>query len=198
VEYYDHALLGATVALATGAQRRHGLAIVLTAAAAGALPDWDSLPRLAVSADYGSVHRVWGHNLLVAPLLSGLVGALGYLCWASAPRPPGGGGRPLSGRALAVWVVLGVLVALSHLLADVVYCGVLREPDWPVALLWPFSGRGWARPLVPWSDRGVTWILGGALIGACLWRRAAQTPAVLGLLAVAGYIAFRGVFPGDG
>jgi membrane-bound metal-dependent hydrolase YbcI (DUF457 family) len=193
VEYYDHALVGATLALATGAQRRFGWAIVVMGAAAGALPDWDAVPYPAGTPYYRSVHRVWGHNLLVAPLLSGLVGAVGYLCWQSVRRTEAKACRQegFSGRALAIWVVVGVLASLSHLLADVCYCGVNRSPDWPVALLWPFSRRGWALPLVPWVDRGATWILSVALITACLRPSAARVLAVLALVVVVGYVALR-------
>jgi membrane-bound metal-dependent hydrolase YbcI (DUF457 family) len=198
VQYYDHALLGATLALATGAQRRHGWPIVLMAAAAAALPDWDVLPRgVPAPAGYRSVHRVWGHNLLVATLLSGLVGALGYLIWLSARRSsPDGGARArrFSGHALAVWTALAVLAVLSHLLADVCYCGVALAPEWPVALLWPFSERGAALPLVSLADHVLTWLLAVTLLAAGLRPSAAQGLGALALLVSFGYVAAHGLF----
>ena len=60
-------------------------------------------------------------------------------------------------------MILGVLASLSHVLADVCYCGTGRAAEWPVLLLWPFSRQPWALPMVPWADRGVTWILGVTL-----------------------------------
>jgi membrane-bound metal-dependent hydrolase YbcI (DUF457 family) len=195
VQYYDHALVGATLALATGTQRRYGWAVVTMGAAAAALPDWDAVPYPAGTPGYPLVHRVWGHNLLVAPLLSGLVGAVGYLCWQSlrgrGPDPERAEG--FSGPALAVWVAVGVLAALSHLLADVCYCGAAYTVDWPVALLWPFTRRGWGLPLVPWGDRSVTWILSLTLIAACLRPAAARLLAVFALLVVVGYALCRGL-----
>jgi hypothetical protein len=189
-------MLGATLALATGAHRRQGWGVVAMAAVAAALPDWDDLPRAAAPEGYTSVHRVWGHNLLVAPLLSGLVGALGYLCWVSVRRRPGedaGRQQQFSVHALAVWVTLGALMSLTHLLADVCYCGIDKAPDWPVALLWPFTLRGWAHPMVPWSDRTATLILGATLAAACLRPRVARLLALVGLGSVVGYIVVRGM-----
>jgi membrane-bound metal-dependent hydrolase YbcI (DUF457 family) len=178
MEYYDHAMLGAVLALSSGAQRRFGWPVAVVGAAAAALPDWDDLP--------GGVHRVWGHNLFVAPVASGLVGGLGYLCYQSIrDRLPG---QRFSPHALAVWVAIGVLASLSHVLADVVYCGTYLTPDWPVALLWPLSRRGWALPLVPWADRGVTVILVATLAVMCCRPRQSRVFAVLSLLAVLAYV----------
>jgi membrane-bound metal-dependent hydrolase YbcI (DUF457 family) len=146
MEYYDHAMSGAVLALASGTHRRFGLAIVLTAAAAAAFPDWDDLP--------GGVHRVWGHSLLIAPLASGLVGALGYLCYRSARRPPNATQPP---RGLLIWILIGVLASVSHVLADLAYCGARAGSiDWPVALFWPLSPNHWGFPMVPWADRGLS------------------------------------------
>jgi len=197
MQYYDHALMGATLGLATGTQRKYGWPIVAMAAAAASLPDWDAVPYPSGTQWYSEVHRVWGHNLLVAPLLSGLVGAIGYLCWLAARRPKRepGKNREFSGQALAVWVVVGVLASLSHLLADVCYCGTSRSPDWPVLLLWPFTRRGVALPRVPWADQGVTWILGVTLVAAFLWPAAARVLAILALLVVIGYVTLGGALP---
>ncbi len=189
MEYYDHALMGTTVALATGTYRRQSWGIVVMAAAAGALPDWDAVPYPQGTPGYSSVHRVWGHNLLVAPLLSAGVGAVGYLCWLSTRRPAEGG-KSFSLHALTVWVLVGVLAALSHLLADVCYCGSNRLPEWPVLLFWPFSRWPWALPVVPcpWTDRGVTWILSGVLtvVGLRALAHRPEGAAVAGCWRVAG------------
>jgi hypothetical protein len=186
-------MLGATAALAAGAHRRQGWGIVVMAAAAAALPDWDRLVRAAAPQGYASVHRVWGHNLFVAPLLSGLVGALGYLCWVSVRRRPGDVAGRFSGHAFAVWVALGALVSLIHVLADLCYCGIDKAPDWPVALFWPFSLGGYAQPMVRWSDRTATIVLAFTLATACLRPKLAQGIAVIGLLAVAANVLIRGL-----
>lgn len=182
MEYYDHAMSGAVVALATGAHRRFGPAIVLTAAAAAALPDWDDLP--------GGVHRVWGHSLLIAPAASGLVCAVGYLCYRSARRPPTAAPVP---RGLALWLLVGVLASLSHVLADLAYCGETLTAQWPVALMWPLSHRGWAFPLVPWADRGLTILFGTALAAACLLPARARLAGATALLASIAYVGLWGV-----
>lgn len=194
MEYYDHAMLGAVVALATGTQRKYGLPVVATASLAAALPDWDAVPYPKGTPSYRLVHRVWGHNLLVATLASSLIGAIGYLCWQSARRgPPADSVKPrrFSAQALAVWVVVVILASLSHLLADVCYSGPGYLPEMPVALLWPFSHYSVALPLVPWTDRGVTWILGVTLAAACFRPAASRLLAIVGLVVVIGYIALH-------
>ncbi len=196
MEYYDHAMLGATVGLATGTPRRYGPAIVAMASLAGTITDWDAVPYPSGSEYYLTVHRVWGHNLFVAPLLSGLVGAVGYLCWRSIRRSdislPGKQGH--AAHPLAVWIMVGVLASLSHVLTDLCYCGT-GKVEWPVVLFWPLSKHGWGLPLVSFTDRGVTWILGVTLIAACLRPRLGQMVGILGLLVVMGYIAVYAVVP---
>ena len=59
-------MLGGTLALAAGAHRRHGWPVVLTAAAAAALPDWDGLSLAFGPTAYTAAHRIWGHNVLWA------------------------------------------------------------------------------------------------------------------------------------
>jgi hypothetical protein len=81
---YEHAMLGGTLALALGAYRRRGWSIVVMAAVATALPDWDGLSFAFGPLIYGSVHRVWGHNLLIAVAGGAVVGCLGLLCDRSA------------------------------------------------------------------------------------------------------------------
>jgi membrane-bound metal-dependent hydrolase YbcI (DUF457 family) len=172
VTTFEHAMCGATLALAAGCLRKHGWALIVTAGAAAALPDWDGAPGLVAAlaywlglsetfgADvYARGHRVWGHNLLAATVSGALIGGLGYLCYLSTrvrratirllPKaripdaPP-----PFSVDRLATWVVVGVLAALSHLPADMVYSGSRDMQSWPVQVFWPFSEQGWVWPLV--------------------------------------------------
>ena len=182
MEYYDHAMSGAVLALAAGVQRKFGPAIVLTAAASASLPDWDDLP--------GGVHRVWGHSLLIAPLASGLAGSLGYLCYRSARRMNGSG---LLWREWRVWILIGVVASLTHVLGDLVYCGQEAGLDWPVVLFWPLTRDGWGLPTVAWADRGLTIILGTALVVACILRRHAQLIGVTAVVVAVMYIGVWGV-----
>ena len=196
--YYDHAMLGASLALAAGAHRRHGWPVVVMAALAGMLPDWDALSKHVDPGSYRAVHRAWGHNFLAAPLAGGLLGACAFLLTRSARArwQPAQLDQKRSEKspshALAVWVALGVLAALLHLGMDVLYCRCATAPDWPVALLWPFSSRGAAVPLVPFTDRGATAILAAGLLLAGWWRPGARLSACLTLLALAAYVSLRG------
>ena len=64
--HYDHALLGATFAVAAGAHRRHGWPLVAAVALGSMLPDWDSLSGTYGPDAHRAVHRVCGHNLWAA------------------------------------------------------------------------------------------------------------------------------------
>jgi hypothetical protein len=192
--FYEHAMLGGSLALALGAHRRQGWGLAATAAGAGALPDWDGLSLLFGPMAYSEVHRTWGHNLLAAGVGGLVCGAAGYLCrLTSRVRTPlTAAPTPLvSGRALAVWVVVSILAAESHLPADLVYGGAAGMPDWPLKMLWPFSQRGWAYPVVPWGDLGATAIFIVEMFALYRWPTRARLIAALSLLAVAAYVAFR-------
>lgn len=206
---YEHTLLGISLALAGGFQRRHGWPLVALAGAAAALPDWDGL-TLALGAEaYSRAHRVWGHNLLTAALGGALCGGLGYLCHLSArvrrstrsfltrldvrglDEPAGP--PQFSGPELAAWVVVGTLAALSHLPADAIYSTGADAPAWPVEVFWPFSRQGWAVPVVPWGDLGITLIFTAELFALYRWPARAHVIAVLTLVTVLGYLAVRWV-----
>jgi hypothetical protein len=68
-------MLGGSLALASGLQRRYGWGIVALAGAAAALPDLDGLSIAFGSQAYANAHRVWGHNLLVAGGMGAAAGA---------------------------------------------------------------------------------------------------------------------------
>ena len=72
--FFEHAMLGGTLALAAGLHRRHGWRIAVMADVAAMLPDWDGLTLIFGPAAYDLSHRIWGHNLLVAAVLGGIVG----------------------------------------------------------------------------------------------------------------------------
>ncbi len=188
--HFDHAMFGATLALASGVQRRHGWGLVAVAAVASMVPDWDSLSSAYGPAAHRSIHRVWGHNLLAATLGGGVVGALGLLCVRSTgsirSRPAA---RPIP--AWGVWVAVGALAGLIHSTLDVIYSAERGQPDWPVALLWPLTRRGLAIPLVTCEDRGSTAILVTGL-AVCLFRPSrARVFSTLALLGLAAYVLVR-------
>jgi membrane-bound metal-dependent hydrolase YbcI (DUF457 family) len=191
---YEHAMLGTSLALVLGAQRRHGWGIVAMAAAAAALPDWDFFSIALGPTAYAAAHRTWGHNVLAAALAGALTGAVGYLAQRStrvrrALAPPY---RPHTPGAPAAWVVVGIVAALSHLPADVLFSGT-PEANWPVPLFWPFSDRGYAVPLVPWGDLGATLIFIAGMFALYRWPSHARLVAALLLLALSGYLCLRGL-----
>lgn len=75
---YEHALLGATGAIAAGLHRPYGWPIVGMAAVAALLPDWDGLSILLGADVLDRVHRVIGHNLAVCVLLGAAFAAADY------------------------------------------------------------------------------------------------------------------------
>jgi membrane-bound metal-dependent hydrolase YbcI (DUF457 family) len=199
VTIFEHAMCGATLALALGCQRRYGWALVAAAGAAAALPDWDGLSLAFGAAAYAQGHRVWGHNLLVAGTTGAIVGGLGYLCYLSTQvrraavrlrSPPGMVNipPPFSARHLAAWILICICASLSHLPADLVYSGHPRMMSWPLPLLWPFSERTWVLPLVAWGDLTTTLIFVAEMFALYRWPGRAQVIAVLTLLAVMIYV----------
>jgi hypothetical protein len=189
--HYDHGMLGATLAVAVGAPRRLGWPAVVLAALAGMFPDWDAMSKHVSPRTYQIGHRVWGHNLFAVTLAGIALGGLGYLIHNSRPRLPAQELSPAATR-LGPWVVLGVLILWTHPLLDVIYCGLEREADWPVGLLWPVVSGGYGVPWMPWHDWGATAILLGGLILIAVAGRYRQVSACLSLLVLGLYVAFRG------
>jgi len=207
--FYEHAMLGATLALAGGARRRQGWGLVATAAVAAALPDWDGLTLLFGGAAYAAAHRTWGHNLLAATLAGAACGAIGYLCHHStrlrsgaqtflelleAGKVPAAKPVPFAPSALAVWLAVGVLAGLTHLPADLIYGGGTGVRDWPLKLLWPFSAREWSWPVLVWGDLGPTALFVAEMFALYRWPARSRLLAALTLLALAAYVAARWVF----
>jgi membrane-bound metal-dependent hydrolase YbcI (DUF457 family) len=94
---------------------------------------------------------------------------------------------------LALWIVVGVIAAYSHLLMDVAFSAGRGQPIWGVPLFWPFSSAAYAYPLVRWGDVGATVILAASMFAMLRWPARIQTIAVGSLIAVAGYMAVRGL-----
>lgn len=199
-------MCGATLTLALGCHRKQGWGIAAMAACAAALPDWDGASIAFGGVAYARIHRVWGHNILVAGGMGALMGGVGYLAHLStrfrrkaaqatarfwpgrdfmAPPPV------YSTNALLLWCLIGVLAGLVHLPADIVYSGHPEMRSWPVPLFWPFSDQGCVWPLVNWGDITSTLIFIGAMFAFYFWPKRAQIIAVLALAGVLGYIGVR-------
>ncbi len=203
---YEHAMVGINSAIAAGLHRRHGWQIVALAGFAALLPDWDALTILLGANCFAAGHRLWGHNLLVAGLVAAVVSALAYQVdaptrvqqWLArrwtmfsirGPMPD----IPRGGRELALWMVVGVLAAYSHLLMDI-FCSVNKDlPDWGVPILWPFARGDWAYPLLPWGNPGATIIFAVGMFAMVAWRNRIRPIAWASLIAVAAYMAACGI-----
>jgi hypothetical protein len=188
--YYDHAMLGATVAVAVRAEQRFGRAIVPLAALAGMFPDWDALAIHVSPEVYHVGHRAWGHNLFAVTLAGLALGWLGFLIHQSVRlrREPGA----VPERA-GPWILLAVIIMWTHPLLDVLYCGRGTTADWPVELFWPVTVRGIGVSMVPWGDWGATAILFAGLSGIALLGRRRQSWACLCLGVLVIYVGCRGV-----
>lgn len=152
------------------------------------VPDWDALSSNISQQSYQAVHRVWGHNLFVVAFAGAFLGTLGWWIQRSVDRRTEPGTRPAS---LTLWLLLGVVIMVSHVLMDVLYCGGFGSRTWPVQLLWPLTSAGFAYPCVPWTDWPTTLILALGLLVACLaWRRS-QTVACIALVILAGNVLWR-------
>jgi membrane-bound metal-dependent hydrolase YbcI (DUF457 family) len=204
--FYEHAMLGANGALALGLHRRHGWRIVALSGLAAVLPDWDGLSLLFGAHAYDRVHRTVGHCLLVSTLLGAALAAAEYRldlagrarAWASrwlrelrSEEPYEAAGK--RGTSLPVWLAVGVLATWSHLAADLVFSGHATYGDWGLRLLWPFSDRAWAYPMVPWGDVGVAVIFVAGTFALVHWPARAPQIAGLTLAAVAAYVVVRGM-----
>jgi hypothetical protein len=91
-----------------------------------------------------------------------------------------------------VWATVGVLAALSHLAADLVFSGGAGLSDWELRLGWPFSDRGFVYPLVPWGDVGVTAIFVIGMFAMLRWRKRTSSIAGATLAAAVLYAILRG------
>jgi len=204
---YEHAMLGVTGVLAAGLHRREGWPLVATAAVAAVLPDWDGLSMLFGVEVFDHVHRAAGHNLLAASLLGACVAGIEYryrlmvrgaaLVGRFVEGIPAGGradgcSHPPRQRRLAVWLAVGVAAGWSHLGADLLFSGHREYSDWGLKLLWPFSDRAWAYPLIYWGDVVPTLIFAAGMFAMLGFRRRVQPVAVSTLLVLAAYIGLRG------
>jgi membrane-bound metal-dependent hydrolase YbcI (DUF457 family) len=202
---FEHAMLGGSLAVATGFHRRYGWSIAATAATAAVIPDWDGVSLLFGGRAYDLSHRAWGHNVFFAVVAGSLVGLAGLAGRHSERiRAIIGGARQASwtgnqstrGGSMSVtdviaWVGMGVVAMLSHLPIDVVYSWHPQMEPWPVRLFWPLSGRGYAMPVIAWGDVGATTVFIGEMFALYRWPDRAQQIAGLALGLVFAYIALR-------
>ena len=93
-------------------------------------------------------------------------------------------------------MLVGLLAALSHLPADLVYNGSSELAPWPVPLLWPFSPEGWQYPLVPWGDMVTTAVLLLEMFALYIWSNRGQLVACATLTTILAYIGLRWLIGG--
>jgi membrane-bound metal-dependent hydrolase YbcI (DUF457 family) len=203
---YEHVMLGVNEAMAVGLHRRCGWKIVAMAGVVAITPDWDGLTFLGGMDLFDRGHRAWGHNLLIASLLGCLCGLADYrFDLVGRARqlgkrffPQGQSPADLRTRdqrtlpEYGIWAVVSLVVALSHLPADMVVSGAAGLSDWHLQLLWPFANRGFVHPLVPWGDPGVTLVFVGGMFAMLRWPKRLQMVAIATLLLAGAYLVVRG------
>ena len=201
---FEHAMLGVTQTLAAGLHRKHGWQIAAMAGVVAVSPDWDGLTILGGMQVFDVAHRAWGHNLLVCALVGILLAWLDYRCdivtrarrfLVRLMRDRSETSELRTQRSLggySAWLLVGALVALSHLPADMVVSGAAQLNDWELQLLWPFSRQGFVYPLVSWGDPGMSVIFVGGMFGMWRWPQHLQRVAAFTLLLLVAYIAVRG------
>jgi len=201
---YEHAMLGITGAVAVGLQRSQGWQILAMSALAAISPDCDGLTLLFGADMFDRGHRVWGHNVFICSALGALIGAVDYRCdvttrlsrwWIQLlrirPAPELTVRTQFSSRNLAIWIVVGIVSACSHLIADMVVSGTATLSDWEVQLFWPFSNAGWVYPMIPWGDAGATIVFVIGMFAMLRWRNRSTPIAWLTLFGVLAYLVIR-------
>jgi len=205
---YEHAMVGVTAAAAAGLHLRYGWRIVAVAALAAISPDWDALTIFGSLALFDQGHRVWGHNVFVAPLVGALIGELDYrfdvtgragrglgryIKAGSRKQPIGEDASVPIQSSRAAWLIVAALAALSHLPADLVVSGTATLSDWELQLLWPFSKQGWVYPLVRWGDPGMSILFALGMLAMAQWPARVRGTAAMTLALVIAYIVLRRV-----
>jgi membrane-bound metal-dependent hydrolase YbcI (DUF457 family) len=202
---YEHAILGINGALALGLQNRYDWQIVALEGVVAILPDWDGLSIVLGMKWYSLGHRVWGHNFLVAGVLAAVVSWAIYRFemlsriqqWLAAHWTAfAENGHTIDVQqsdrgTLAVWIIVGLGAAYSHLLADTVFSIGKNLPLWGVPLFWPFSTAEIAFPLVPWGDIGATIIFAASRFLMLRWPKKTSQTAFASLALVVCYIVMR-------
>ena len=198
----EHAFLGANLVLATGLNKKHGWQTVALAAVCANLPDWDGLTLFWSVSLFDTAHRVWGHNLLVCSFLALLCGGIDYrydivtrtaqrlVRWAKfavsddllAIR------TQFSRSGLAIWLLIALITAWSHLVGDMVFSGTATLADWELKLFYPFSDRGFVYPLISWGNVGVTVIFILGMFAMLRWKDQTAWIARLTLVVAFGYV----------
>jgi membrane-bound metal-dependent hydrolase YbcI (DUF457 family) len=199
-------MLGGSLALASGLHRHYGWGIVALAGVAAALPDLDGLSIAFGSRAYADAHRVWGHNFVVAGGMGAAAGVCEHkfgvlegLCRSvtlqknpqTSSDRPAGTAAGTGTASLAIYAVTGILAAFSHLASDLVYSYGNGGRPWPLPLLWPFSRRSWAIPIVQWGDLGATLLFVAEMFALYRWPSRATGIAWLTLTLVAAYVGAR-------
>ena len=197
----EHTLVGMHAALAVGASRRWGWQVVVLAAVASNLPDWDGLPMLVDMARFEAGHRVWGHNVFCIAATSAVVAWLEWryhLIDRMAGRlqrfKPADLVVPTPERAPAWWTLFAVVavVQLLHLVCDMVVSGGQGLSDWQVKPFWPLADLGYVLTLVPWGDVGATVVLMLGAIAAAKWPRHVTRASQCMLVVLVAYLLLRG------
>jgi len=157
-----------------GVQQQYGWQGTALVIAAGCLPDLDGIGIIGGWRFYQKYHRILGHGLPMTLLGPFALAGLGN--WL------------IDLALLPMWVWLQVSFLL-HLLTDVSFY------DWPVQLIWPVSGKGWAVGLLSWNDLIPTMLLYGGAALVLVFPGKATSIALTSLGAMGSYLGWRVLRP---
>ena len=203
---FEHAMVGATGAMASGLHKRHGWKIV---ASPGSL---EPVPMGRLDHSYRQSNLLHGPSHL-GPQPAGMFG-----CWSpcrdarlsirhrdanlSVPGASHSSGRQFGFLAAARVSPLARVVDLDRRRcasradsssADWVVSGTATLDDWKLKPLWLFHDHETIHAMVPWGDPGMTLCFVLGMFAMLRWKGHLQLLACCTLFLVAAYIGVRGM-----
>lgn len=197
----EHTLVGILGSLSIGLHKRMGWPAVAFAAILSNVPDFDGLLMLVDMQRFESGHRVWGHNLLVITLSTGLLATIQFRfnaierCGSAIrrllPKDTPAINETTGQPSLLGLAGIGMAFQCVHLICDMTVSGGPGLSDWAVQPFWPFEQTKFVFSLIAWGDVGPTVIMMATVILIAKFGKASRY-ATLGLSILVAYMLCRG------